>query len=97
MATLAAVMEVQEKLTEVAAMLAGMSGDTNKLMETVASYRDIAACIGSSNPPCQPFSSSRPASLALWNVEGIVWQQHQGQGVTWGIECQRPGLRHKRV
>ena len=60
----AAVMEMQEKLTEVIATLAGMGGDTNKLMETVASYRDVAACAGSSNPPRQSFSPSHLASLA---------------------------------
>ena len=59
----AAVTEVQEKLTEVIATLAGMSRDTNKLTETVASYRDIAAHAGSSNPPCQSFSPSHPVSL----------------------------------
>jgi len=65
MDSLAAVaMEVQEKLTEVAASLAGMSGDTSKLTEMVTSYRDIVVCSGLSSSPHQLSSSTRPTPLA---------------------------------
>ena len=65
MSTLATVArEVQEKLTEVAASLAGMSGDTSKLTEMVTSYRDIVAHMGPSGSPHQLPSLTRPTPLA---------------------------------